>query len=286
MATQSVSPLRLRMHQLMKVRNFSPRTIEIYLAAVAKFARFFRRSPDKLGAEEILEYQLHLRDVRNASFAFFNQVMCALRFFYVEVLGRDEMLARIPFMRRERHLPVVLSTDEVVRLLAAPLSLRDRVLITLTYSAGLRLGEACRLEVRDIDSGRMLIRVRQGKGHKDRYAPLSPVTLELLREWYRATHPKDLLFPTKKDPSKPIHHSTFQRALRIAVDRAGITKHVSPRTLRHSFATHAMEQGQPMPQIQVAMGHAHLRTTQTYTHVSPENARSPLDKLIPPTGER
>jgi len=285
-STTSPSPLRLRMEQLMRVRNFSPRTVEIYLGAVAKFAAFFGRSPDQLGPEEILTYQLHLRDVRNVSYTFFNQLMCALRFFYVEVLGRDAMVPRIPFMLREQHLPVVLSAEEVLRLLAVPLSLRDRVLITLTYSAGLRLGEVCRLEVADIDSDRMLIRVRQGKGRKDRYAPLSPVTLDLLRAWYRATHPKALFFPTKKDPSKPIHHSTFQRALRLAVRRAGITKRVSPRTLRHSFATHAMEQGQPMPQIQIAMGHAHLRTTQTYTHVSPENARSPLDKLAPRHDER
>lgn len=276
------SPLRVRMQQLMQVRNFSPRTIDIYLGAVAKFAAFFHRAPDRLGAEQILQYQLHLRDQRHVSFSFFNQVMSALRFFYGEVLEREEMIHRIPYMKRERRLPVVLSAEELLRLLGAIVSLRDRALITLTYSAGLRLGEACRLCVADIDSSRMLIRVRQGKGHKDRYVPLSPITLELLRAWYRKTHPKELFFPTKKDPSRPIHHSTFQRALRIAARRAGITKPVSPRTLRHSFATHLMEQGTSMRVIQVLLGHSHVRTTETYTHVSPGAGHSPLDHLTPP----
>jgi integrase/recombinase XerD len=276
------SPLRQRMHEFMHVRNYSERTQKTYLGAVAKFAEFFHAPPDKLGPPEILTYQLHLRDDRHVSFSFFNQVMSALRLFYGEVLEREEMIQRIPFMHRERHLPVVLSPEEVLRLIDATESLRDRVLITVTYSAGLRLGEVCRLAVGDIDSSRMLIRVRQGKGHKDRYAPLSPIALELLREWWRKTHPVDLFFPIRKDPSRPINHSTFQRALRVAVKRAGLTKHVCPRTLRHCFATHLMEKGEPMPMIQVAMGHAHLRTTQTYTHVTPGKIGSPLDHITPP----
>ncbi|MGZ5445132.1 MAG: tyrosine-type recombinase/integrase [Thermoanaerobaculia bacterium] len=276
------SPLRQRMHEFMHVRNYSERTQKTYLGAVAKFASFFHTPPDKLGPPEILAYQLHLRDDRHVSFSFFNQVMSALRLFYGEVLEREEMIERIPFMHRERHLPVVLSPEEILRLIDAAETLRDRVLITVTYSAGLRLGEVCRLAVADIDSSRMLIRVRQGKGHKDRYAPLSPIALELLREWWRKTHPADLLFPIRKDPSRPIHHTTFQRALRVAAHRAGLTKPVSPRTLRHCFATHLMEQGEPMPMIQVAMGHAHLRTTQTYTHVTPGKIGSPLDHITPP----
>ena len=276
------SPLRQRMHEFMHVRNYSERTQKTYLGAVAKFAAFFHTPPDKLGPPEILTYQLHLRDERHVSFSFFNQVMSALRLFYGEVLEREEMIERIPFMHRERHLPVVLSREEILRLIDAAETLRDRVLITVTYSAGLRLGEVCRLAVGDIDSSRMLIRVRQGKGHKDRYAPLSPITLELLREWWRKTHPADLLFPIRKDPSRPIHHTTFQRALPVAAHRAGLTKAVSPRTLRHCFATHLMELGEPMPMIQVAMGHAHLRTTQTYTHVTPGKIGSPLDHITPP----
>lgn len=270
------------MREFMHVRNYSERTQKTYLGAVAKFATFFHAPPDQLRPPEILAYQRHLRDERHVSFSFFNQVMSALRLFYGQVLGREEMIVRIPFMHRERHLPVVLSPEEILRLIDGAETLRDRVLITVTYSAGLRLGEVCRLAVGDIDSSRMLIRVRQGKGHKDRYAPLSPIALELLREWWRKTHPANLLFPIRKDPSRPIHHSTSQRALRVAAQRAGLTKRVSPRTLRHCFATHLMEKGEPMPMIQVAMGHAHLRTTQTYTHVTPGKIGSPLDHITPP----
>lgn len=274
-----MSPLRQRMQQLLHTRNYSPRTESVYLAMVAKFAAFFRRSPDALGPDEILLYQLHLRDERHVSYAYFNQVMSALRFFYCEVLGREAMASRIAFMRRERHLPVVLSAEELIALLNGAENLRDRLLLTITYSAGLRLGETCRLTVGDIDSARMLLRIRQGKGHKDRYVPLAPLTLELLRAWWRSTRPSVLLFPSPKDLSRPINHSTVQRATRIAAERAGLTKHISPRTLRHSFATHLMEQGTSMRMIQVMLGHSHLRTTETYTHVSLDQARSPLDRV-------
>ncbi len=129
----------------------------------------------------------------------------------------------------------------------------------------------------------MLLHIRQAKGHKDRYVPLSPVALELLREWWRQTHPSGLLFPCANDPLRPIHHSTVQRALKLAVRRAGLTKRVSPRTLRHSFATHLMEQGMNLRVIQILLGHSHTRTTEIYTHVSPANARSPLDLILPPS---
>jgi site-specific recombinase XerD len=156
------------------------------------------------------------------------------------------------------------------------------VVLTVLYSAGLRLGEVCRLCVRDIDSSRMLIHVRQGKGRKDRYAPLSPVALDLLRQWWRETHPSVLLFPNHDDPARPLNRSTVQRAVKIAAKRAGITKTISPRTLRHSFATHSMEQGHPMRGIQDMLGHSNVRTTELYTHVSPALARSPLDSLLLP----
>ena len=160
------------------------------------------------------------------------------------------MVLRIPYGRRERHLPLVLSVEELLALLAAIASFRDRVLLTVLYSSGIRLGEVCRLRVDDVDSPRMLLRIRQGKGHKDRFAPLSPIALDLLRHWWRATRPTGLLFPNKKDPSRPLSPSTVQRAVKIAARRAGITKPISPRTLRHSFATHLMEQGTSMRVIQ------------------------------------
>jgi site-specific recombinase XerD len=279
------TPLRQRMQQAMRIRNLSERTIRTYLSLVARFALYFHRSPDRLGLPEIEQYLFFLRDEKKISYCLFKQTVSALRFFYLHVLDRPDLVKRIPYGRREKHYPVVLSADEVRAILAALESLRDRVLITVLYSAGLRLGEVCRLTVADIDSPRMLLHIRQAKGHKDRYVPLSPFALELLREWWRQTmrrtRPRGLLFPCAKDPLRPIHPTTVQRALKLAVRRAGITKCVSPRTLRHSFATHLMEQGMNMRVIQILLGHAHTRTTEIYTHVSPAHARSPLDTPPP-----
>lgn len=273
--------LRERVRRTIRIHNMSPRTERIYIDAIFQFAVHFNRSPDLLGAAEVEAYLYHLRDVKKVSWCRFNQAASALRFFYAVVLLRTEMIPRIPYGRSERHLPVVLSIEELLALLAAIDNLRDQVLLTLLYSAGLRLGEVCRLCVSDIDSSRMLIRVRQGKGKKDRYAPLSTIVLELLREWWRKTRPTDLFFPNLKDPSRHINVSSVQRAVKVAAKRAGITKSISPRTLRHCFATHLMEQGIPTRVIQVLLGHANIRTTETYTHVTPAHARSPLDGLMP-----
>lgn len=274
--------LRERMRRALRIRNMSPRTERIYIDLVAGFSLHFHRSPDRLGLPEIEQYLFFLRDTRKVSYCWFNQCVCALRFFYLYVMDRPDLVMRIPYGRRERHLPVVLSIDELVAFLAAVGSLRDRVLLTVLYSAGIRLGEVCRLRVEDIDSSRMLLHIQQGKGHKDRFAPLSPTALDLLRQWWRATRPVGLLFPNKNDPSRSICPDTVQRAVKVAARKAGITKRISPRTLRHSFATHLMEQGTSMRVIQVLLGHAHSRTTETYTHVSPAQARSPLDRILPP----
>ena len=274
--------LRERMLMALRIRNMSPRTERIYIDLVARFSLHFHRSPDRLGLSEIEQYLFYLRDTRKVSYCWFNQCVCALRFFYLYVMDRPDLVMRIPYGRRERHLPIVLSVDELVALLAAIDSLRDRVLLTVLYSAGIRLGEVCRLRVQDIDSSRMLLRIHQGKGHKDRFAPLSPTALDLLRQWWRATRPAGLLFPNKNDSFRSICPDTVQRAVKVAARRAGITKRISPRTLRHSFATHLMEQGTSMRVIQVLLGHAHSRTTETYTHVSPAQARSPLDRILPP----
>lgn len=279
------TPLRQRMLQALSIRNLSARTTRTYISLVSRFALFFHRAPDRLGLPEIERYLFFLRDEKKVSYCLFNQTVCALRFFYLHVMDRPDLVIRIPYGRREKHFPIVLAVSEMLAILAALGSLRDRVLVTVLYSAGLRLGEVCRLTVADIDSPRMLLHIRQAKGHKDRYVPLSPVALELLREWWRRTmrrtRPTGLLFPCARDPLRPIHHSTVQRALKIAVRRAGITKHVSPRTLRHSFATHLMEQGMNMRVIQILLGHSHTRTTEIYTHVSPAHARSPLDAILP-----
>jgi len=274
------TPLRQRMLQALSIRNLSPRTTSTYISLVSRFALFFNRSPDRMGLPEIERYLFLLRDEKKVSYCVFNQTVCALRFFYLHVMDRPDLVLRIPFGRREKHLPLVLSVSETLAILAALVSLRDRVLVTVLYSAGLRLGEVCRLRVDDIDSARMLLHIRQAKGHKDRFVPLSPIALELLREWWRQTRPSGLLFPCATDPLRPITHSTVQRALRLAVRRAGLTKRVSPRTLRHSFATHLMEQGMNMRVIQILLGHSHSRTTEIYMHVSPAQARSPLDTIL------
>jgi site-specific recombinase XerD len=230
------TPLRQRMLQALSIRNLSARTTRTYVSLVSRFALFFHRSPDRLGLPDIERYLFFLRDEAKVSYCLFKQTVAALRFFYLYVMDRPDLVLHIPYGRREKHFPIVLAVDETLAILAVLRSLRDRVLITVLYSAGLRLGEVCRLTVADIDSPRMLLHIRQAKGHKDRYAPLSPIALDLLREWWRktmrGTRPAGLLFPCAKDPLHPIHHSTVQRALKIAVRRAGISKRVSPRTLR------------------------------------------------------
>lgn len=278
----TTTPLREQMRRVLRIRNRSARTEYIYIHMVACFAAHFGRSPDRLGRPHLEQYLLFLRDVKKVSYCWYNQCVSALRFFYRYVLDRPNLVQRIPFPRRERHLPVVLSIDELRAFLAAVRSLRDRVILTVLYSAGIRLGEVCRLRVEDIDSSRMLLCIRQGKGRKDRFAPLSPFALELLREWWRATHPKGLLFPNRKDSSRPLSPATVQRAVKIAARDAGLTKRISPHTLRHSFATHLVEQGSAVYAVGAMLGHAHRRTTEIYTHLSPAQVRSPLDRILPP----
>lgn len=275
--------LRERMRTILRTRNYSPRTEQTYIAAVAHFARHFGRSPDQLAAEEIAQYQVWLRDQKHASATTFNQTMCALRFFYREVLGRTEIVERIPYARGERRLPVVLSPAETKRFLESITVPTYRLLLTLIYSAGLRLREALTLRGSDIDSARMLIRIRQGKGKKDRYVPLSPVLLELLREHWRREHLRELLFPNPRDPARPLNPTTIQKYVKRTVRRAGFSKNVTPRTLRHSYATHLIENGTSTRVVQVLLGHSSVHTTETYMHVSPNTIGkvvSPLDLIF------
>jgi site-specific recombinase XerD len=278
------TPLRKKMLERMRIRNYSERTIETYIAAVARFAKHFHRSPDVLGAAEVEVFQLHLRDVAKVSWSSFNQIASALRFFYREVLDRSDVAARIPYGRRERRLPVVLSREELVRFFGAVDDFRYLVLLLVIYSAGLRVGEAVRLRPSDIDSSRMLIRVRQAKGKKDRYVPLSPHVLELLRDYYRHTPPPhEFLFSAKRDPRQHISEECVQKYVCRLSRRARLGKTVSTHTLRHCFATHLIEQGTSTRVIQVLLGHSSSKTTETYTHVSPQTltrACSPLDQIV------
>lgn len=283
-----MSPLRRRMIEDMTVRNLSPATQRSYVHAVAKFARYFGRSPDQLGLEDVRAFQVHLVST-GISWPALNQTVCALRFFYGVTLGHAEIPERIAYARMPRKLPVVLSADEVVRFLEAVPSLKARTALAAAYAAGLRVSEVVGLKVADIDSQRGVIRVRHGKGGKDRYVMLSAQLLRILRAYWRLARPQEWLFP-RRDGSGPIDVTVLHAACRSARAAADIDKHVTVHTLRHSFATHLLENGTDIRIIQVLLGHNHLSSTARYTKVSNgliRRTQSPLDRLnvevVPPS---
>lgn len=285
--SKAISPLRRRMIEDMTVRNLSPATQRSYLHAVSKFSRYFGRSPDRLGLEDVRAFQVHLV-ATGISWPALNQTVCALRFFYGVTLGQAEIPERIAYARAPRKLPEVLSADEVVRFLEAVPSLKTRTALTAAYAAGLRVSEVVGLKVADIDSQRGVIRVRHGKGGKDRYVMLSAQLLHILRTYWRLARPPDWLFP-RRDGSGPISITVLHAACRSARAAAGIDKRVTVHTLRHSFATHLLENGTDIRIIQVLLGHNNLSSTARYTKVSSRLIRrtqSPLDRLnievVPP----
>jgi integrase/recombinase XerD len=276
-----VTPLRQRMLEDLQIRRYSPTTIRIYLHCIAEFAQHFGKPPDRLGAEHIRQYQLFLIKEKKVSRPTFVQVVCALRFFYTHTLNRKISMERIPFPRRERKLPLILSREEVKALLAAPGNLRTRTLLAILYGCGLRVSEVAQLKVSDIDSARNVLRVRQGKGGKDRQTLLPAKLLELLRCYWRNQRPSGWLFPAA-DSARPISAKTIFMACRTATRRAGISKPVHPHSLRHAFATHLLEAGVNLRTIQILLGHANLETTARYLHVADVAVRttaSPLDSL-------
>jgi len=275
-----MTPLRQRLIDDLRLRNYAPRTISTYVAAVVRFARHFRQSPDQLGPEHVRRYQLHLLEQR-ASWCRFNQTVAALRFFYGTTLGRPEAVTVIPYGKKPKSLPAVLSPDEVRRLFAAATAPRDRLLLQTAYACGLRLSEVIRLRVEDIDARRMLLHVRAAKGRKDRLVPLSPLLLDLLRGYWRQYRPGRWLFPGKT-PAGHLSRGQVQRLCRRAVRAAGITKQASMHTLRHSYATHLLEQGVGLMTLQQRLGHNQVSTTLRYTHLRQEalpRLASPLDTL-------
>jgi integrase/recombinase XerD len=276
-----MTPLRRRMIEDMQLRNFAPRTITVYVDCVARYARHFGRSPEHLGPDDVRAYLLHMIEERRQSWAYYNLNLQALRFLYNVTLGRPEVLAHLPCPKRLKCLPVVLSPEEVTRFFAAVVRLNHRALLITAYAAGLRVSEVANLRVEDIDSQRMVLRVRQGKGRKDRYVMLSPKLLELLRAYWKAARPKTWLFPGR-NPDGPISAQAVMKACRQARRASGLEKHVTVHALRHSFATHLLETGTNLRTIQVLLGHNSPRTTAIYTHVSPDALRttsSPLDRL-------
>jgi len=272
-----------RMEEELKLRGRSPKTIQCYMAALRRFAGHYGTLPDRLDTEDVRAYLLHLIEVEKISSSYCNQVSAALRFFYRTVLGRPAVMADLPYQRRKTKVPVVLGRGEVLRLLQATEGLRNRALLMALYAGGLRLGEALRLRVEDIDSHLMRIRIREAKSGKGRYVMLSTTLLETLREYWRAFRPKGLLFPGKGG-LRPLEARGVQRAFERARLKAGIQKPASPHTLRHSFATHLMEDGARLPYIQELLGHRSIKTTLGYIRTRKDEAlsvRSPLDSLMP-----
>jgi len=276
-----MTELRRKMLEELQLRNYSPNTQRTYIRCVANFARHFKAPPDRLGPEHIREYQLLLVQRKRLSWSVFNQTVCALRFFYHDVLHRNWMIEHIPYPRHEQKLPLVLSPAEVAALIQGTRNLKHRAILMTIYGAGLRVSELINLRVADIDSQREVISVRQAKGHKDRQVMLSPKLLDLLRAYWKSYRPRTWLFPGER-PEHPISQGTVWRICQQASAAAHLAKHVSPHTLRHCFATHLLEQATDLRRIQILLGHRNLKTTARYLHVSNLAVRStvsPLDRL-------
>jgi integrase/recombinase XerD len=276
-----MTPLRRRMIEDMTLRNFPPLTIRAYVRCVARFARYFHCSPDRLGPEHVRSFLLHLLQERHVSISHYNQTRCALRVFYRVTLGRDDVPQSIAPAKQPRTLPVVLGPDELTRFFAAITNLKHRAILMTAYAAGLRVSEVTRLCVQDIDSTRMVIHVRRGKGQKDRDVMLSPRLLEVLRAYWKAARPREVLFPGAV-PEVPITTGSVRKVCDRARSAAGLDKHVTVHTLRHSFATHLLEAGTDLRTIQVLLGHRSFSTTARYVHVataSLPSTRSPFDRL-------
>ena len=274
--------LRKQMESDMVVRGMSPRTRESYIAGVAGLARFYKRSPDSIGEQDVQRYLLHLIEERKLAWSSVNVAASALKFFYHVSLKRKDADFCVPGPHQPQRLPRILSPEEVMRLIEAAANPKHRALLLTTYAAGLRLSEVSRLRVSDIDSSRMTLRIEQGKGAKDRYALLSPRLLKELRTYWLAFRPKDWLFPNARDGAKPLGKHTVHRIYHRAKDAAGITKPGGIHALRHAFATHMLEGGVNVHIIQRLMGHSDLGTTTRYFHLAREhlaNTPSPLELL-------
>ncbi len=277
--------LRQMMLDELERRNYSPNTVRSYLHAVEEFARHFRRSPEELGPDHVREYQVHLfRDCKLSARTIAGQT-AALRFLFVKTLRRPYLPDALPFPKHSRRLPTVLSQEEVARLIDASGNLMHRAMVMTLYATGVRRAELCQLKVADIDSERMVLHIHEGKGGRDRDVPLSPKLLATLREYWRWMKPKTYLFPGMENNWRvdvPVTTKVAWIAVTEAAKAAGITRRVSPHTLRHSYATHLLEAGADLRTIQVLLGHAKLADTTVYLHLSRRHLQavaSPLESL-------
>ena len=273
-----MSTLRNKMLQQMQLKGYSQKTIETYFESLIGLSKYYNKSPDLLTISEIRDYiQLNLTE-KKLSKSWMNQLVSALKILFCDVLKREWDPLDIPRPRREKKLPVVLSRDEVKAIINVTQNMKHRALLILTYSSGLRLSEVKNLKIGDIDSQRMQVRVVQAKGFKDRRTVLSPIALNMLRDYWKMYHPRIWLFETK--PGQFMADRSIQHLFKNALKKAGIKKEIGIHSLRHSFATHLMEQGVSLPVIQQMLGHTSLKTTSVYLHVqqySVDTIRSPLD---------
>ena len=277
--------LRKMMLEELQRRNYSQQTTKAYLRTVWEFAKYFHRSPEELGPEHIREFQAHLFTVRKLAATSVAQRTAALRFLFVKTLKRTYMLEHIPFPKRPLRLPTVLSPEEVTRLIEAAPNLLYRTILMTLYSTGMRRAELVQLKAGDIDKELMLVHIRAGKGQRDRNVPLSLKLLDALREYWRWMKPTTYVFPGVREGLRvdaPASDKIVWHACRVAAQRAGIAKHVHPHTLRHSYATHLLEAGADLPSIQKLLGHADIRDTAIYLHLSRMHLRAvanPLDEI-------
>jgi site-specific recombinase XerD len=277
-----MTEMRRRMEEEVKLRGFSPRTQKAYVEWVSRFAAHYRRAPEKLGQEQVRAYLVYLLEDQKLSRSILVQALCALKFFYIHVLRRSCEVKELRFPRQQKKkLPRVLSESQVRQLLESAGNLKDQVILMTLYGSGLRLSELIHLVVKDIDSSKMQIRVREGKGGKDRNVVLPQTLLEVLRRYFRQYRPVNWLF-YGRTPQQPIDDRAVQRMVRTLSERAGLRERVTAHTLRHSFATHLLEHGTELPYIQALLGHRNIKTTMLYLRVSPPALRkviSPLDRL-------
>jgi integrase/recombinase XerD len=282
-----MTALRQRLIEDLQVRNYSPRTVEAYVAAVAKMAKHFQRSPDQLTNEDVRAFQVHLLNAK-ASWSQFNQIVSGLRFFFRTTLARPGVVEMLPYGKRPKRLPTVLSVEEVAQLLETARPGRERVLLQTAYACGLRISEVLNLQVTDIDSARMVVNVRQGKGAKDRQVPLSARLLGELRTWWSGHRTKPWLFPGMFGPSRqrPMNATSVQRMVKQIVTRAQLKKPASMHTLRHSYATHLLEAGVDVVTLQKLLGHNALSTTARYLHLSRRHMAQLPDLLALPQAQK